>query len=568
MGCALPAIFTNLMNRFLVLLFLLPVGLSGCLGPSRSVGVSGYTTPFIWKNANVYFLLTDRFNNGDPTNDTNFDRTAKPALLRGFLGGDLKGISEKIRNGYFDRLGVTALWCTPVMEQTHGPVDEGTGLTYGFHGYWTRDWTRLDPNFGTESDLAELVDLAHQHGIRVVFDVVINHTGPVTAQDPVWPDNWVRTTPQCTYQDYASTVTCTLVKNLPDIKTENSNPVDLPASLLEKWKREGRLEQELAELDAFFARTGYPRAPRYYIIKWLTDYVRKYGLDGYRCDTAKHIEETAWAELRREADIAFSDWKKANPAKVLDNNDFYMVGEVYNYNISAGRLFDFGDKKVDFFNQGFNSLINFELKSDANNSYEAIFSKYSMLLQNQLRGKSVLNYLSSHDDGGPFDKARARPIESGTKLLLCPGAAQIYYGDETNRPLDIPGTQGDATLRSFMNWDELIANTTRNGFATRDVLAHWQKLGRFRKAHPAVGAGVHTMISQTPYCFKRVYTSANFTDQIVVGLDLPAGRTDIPVRGIFPDGATIQDYYSGRQLRVQAGKITVEPESGIVLLGK
>ena len=516
----------------------------------------------------MYFLLTDRFNNGDRRNDVNFDRTAPTAKLRGFMGGDIRGITKKIERGYFDKLGITAIWFTPIMEQIHGIVDEGTGATYGFHGYWTKDWTCLDPNFGTEADLAELVEKAHRHGIRVVLDVVINHTGPVTPQDPVWPQGWVRTGPKCVYESYASTVNCTLVENLPDIKTESDEAVDLPPFLLEKWKKEGRLERELAELDAFFKRTGYPRAPRFYIIKWLTDYIRKYGVDGYRCDTAKHIEESVWAELRSEADIAFREWKKAHPDKVLDNNEFYMVGEVSGYNISAGRYYDYGDRKVDFFNYGFTSLINFEFKGDKESNLETFFSKYASQLQGPLKGKGVLNYISSHDDGGPYDKQRTRPIESGTRLLLCPGSAQVYYGDETARTLDIPGTEGDATLRSFMNWDELAANTARNGFRVKDVLAHWRKLGRFRKAHPAVGAGVHTMISEKPYFFKRIYQSGGYNDAVIVGLDLPKGKREVDVRGVFEDGAVIRDYYACKKYKVAGGKVTVNANRGIVLLGK
>ncbi|HRI59112.1 MAG TPA: alpha-amylase family glycosyl hydrolase [Saprospiraceae bacterium] len=539
-----------------------------CKTPQSATGNKTGNAPFLWENANVYFLLTDRFNNGDSKNDVNFGRTAKTATLRGFMGGDIKGITMKIEEGYFDKLGITAIWFTPVVEQIHGSVDEGTGLTYGFHGYWTKDWTRLDPNFGTEKDLAELVKKAHQHGIRIVLDVVINHTGPVTEQDPLW-SGWARTEPQCTYKDYDSTVGCTLVKNLPDTKTESNEPVNLPPFLVEKWKREGRYKKEIAELDGFFKRTGYPRAPRFYIIKWLTDYIREYGVDGYRCDTAKHIEESVWAELRKEADLAFADWKKANPGEVLDNNEFYMTGEVSGYTVAGGRMYDFGDRKVDYFNYGYSSLINFGFKNDAQApTYEALFSRYSVLLQNQLRNKSVLNYLDSHDDGEPFDKERKKPMETGIKLLLCPGASQVYYGDETNRSLLIPGTQGDATLRSFMNWDELAANAERNGYRTQDVLAHWQKLGRFRQAHPAVGAGFHKMLSEKPYLFKRTFVSDLFSDTVVVGLDWPQGKKEVDVRGIFTDGALLTDYYSGQQVTVTAGKVTIDSQFGIVLLGK
>ncbi|MFN0035481.1 MAG: alpha-amylase family glycosyl hydrolase [Saprospiraceae bacterium] len=541
---------------------------ASCSIPKNTSQTTSGKTPFLWQNANIYFLLTDRFQNGDKSNDVNFGRTAPTATLRGFMGGDIKGIAQKIDDGYFDRLGITAIWFTPVVEQIHAPVNEGTGNTYGFHGYWAKDWTRLDPNFGTEKDLAQLVQTAHAHGIRIVLDGVINHTGPATAQDPLWAD-WARTGPRCTYTSYASTTACTLVDNLPDIFTESDKPVDLPPFLKEKWRKEGRLEKETAELDAFFKRTGYPRAPRFYLIKWLCDYIRKYGVDGYRCDTAKHIEESVWGEFRKEADIAFSDWKRANPAKVLDGNGFYMVGEVYNYFISGGRLFDFGDKKVDFFANGFDALLNFDLKNDAQKtSYEAIFSKYDNLLHTELKGKGVLNYLSSHDDGGPYDKMRRKPMEAGTKLLLCPGASQVYYGDETARSLDIPGTEGDATLRSFMNWEELAANAERNGFKTQDVLAHWQKLGRFRKAHPAVGAGQHTMLTANPYTFKRVYKSGNYTDAVVVGLDLPKGKKTLEVGGVFADRTAVMDYYSGQKLSVSGGKVSVDSEWGVVLLGR
>lgn len=524
-------------------------------------------TPFLWENANTYFLLTDRFYNGNPENDLNFGRTGETAVLRGFEGGDFKGITTKIEEGYFDKLGVNSIWFSPVSEQVHGIVDEGTGATYAYHGYWIKDWTSVEPNFGTEQELMELVETAHAHGIRVLFDVIINHTGPVTEQDPQWPDEWVRVEPKCEFIDYESTVTCTLVENLPDIKTESNKDVDLPELLVAKWKAEGRYEKEMAELDAFFERTGYPRAPKYYIIKWLTDLIRKYGVDGFRVDTAKHTEENVWADLYKEALIAFEEWKKANPEMVLDDNKFFMMGEVYNYSIANGRIYDFGDKSVDFFNYGFKSLINFDFKESAKGSYEELFSKYSSIMNNELAGKTVLNYISSHDDGGPFDQSRKNPIVAGTKLLLCPGGSQIYYGDETSRSLIIEGTQGDATLRSNMNWDELENNTARNDYLPQDVLEHWQKLGTFRKNHPAVGMGLHEKISDAPYLFKRTLELENYRDIVMVGLDLAEGPKEIDVTGLFSNGLKVKDYYSGQSLVVEDGKIMIDSRYSIVLIG-
>lgn len=545
------------------LLFTL-VFFTNCSSTKKSQPINNQTkTPFVWEAASVYFLLTDRFNNGDDTNDLNFNRNKTAGKLRGFEGGDIIGISKKIDEGYFDKLGINAIWFTPIVEQIHDAVDEGTGLSYGFHGYWARDWTALDPNFGTKDDLAALIQKAHAHGIRIIMDGVINHTGPVTAEDTIWPSDWVRTGPQCDYKSFETTTVCTLVKNLPDIKTESSQEVALPAFLIEKWKKEGRYEKEVASLDAFFKRTGYPRTPKNYIIKWLTDYIADYGIDGYRADTVKHTNESVWADFKTQCDYAFATWKKNNPTKVLDNNPFYTIAEVYNYNISSGQYFDFGDKKVNYYENGFNNMINFEFKWDAKKDYEYLFSKYSKILNGELKNYSVLNYLSSHDDGGPFDAARTNNKETATKLLLSPGLAQIYYGDESARSLIVAGTQGDATLRSLMNWEDIKSNPE-----TQKALLHWQKLGQFRKNHPAIGAGIHQKISSQPYVFSRTYTTNTYTDQVIIGLDLPIGKKELSVGTIFTNGTKVKDAYSGKETTVVNGKVSIDSEFDIVLLEK
>lgn len=532
--------------------------------PTTVVAESSYKAPFVWQNANIYFMLTDRFNNGDTTNDINFERTGKAAKLRGFKGGDLKGVIAKIEEGYFNKLGVNAIWMTPIVEQIHGAVDEGTGLSYGFHGYWTRDWTALDPNFGTKEDLKNLVEAAHKNGIRIILDAVINHTGPVTEVDTVFPENWVRTEPQCKYQDYESTVTCTLVKNLPDIKTESNANVELPNHLVEKWKAEGRYEEEVKELDAFFAKTGYPRAPKYYIMKWLSDYILEFGIDGYRADTVKHTEEDVWQDFKSVCDAAFAEFKQNNPDKILDNNNFYLVGEVYNYGISGGKYFDFGDKKVNYFDDKFTSQINFEFKwNAAQNSYEELFSRYSNILNNELKGFSVLNYVSSHDDGQPFDANREKPFESAIKLLLSPGVAQLYYGDESARQLVVEGANGDANLRSLMNWDAIKTNPK-----TQEILTHWQKIGTFRSKHPSIGAGVHKIISQEPYVFQRTYTSEEFNDSVIIGLDLNEGKKELNIGELFAEGTILKDAYSEIETEVKNAKVVIDSPFSIVLLEK
>ena len=548
------------MKRVFLMLFVL-ASIISC--KEKEVRVEKAEVPFTWDNANVYFMLTDRFNNGDTSNDVNFGRDKETAVLRGFMGGDLKGVTQKINEGYFTDLGINAIWMTPIVEQIHEGTDENTGFTYGFHGYWTKDWTTLDPNFGTEKDLKTLVETAHKNGIRILLDAVINHIGPVTETDTVWPEEWVRTEPKCEFQSYETTVTCTLVKNLPDIKTESDQEVTLPPQLVSKWKEEGRYEKEVDELDAFFERTKYPKAPRFYIMKWLTDYITDYGIDGYRVDTVKHTEEYVWQEFRTQCDYAFERWKQDNQEVVLDDNGFYLVGEVYNYNISHGRAYDFGDKKADYFDKAFDALINFELKYNAaEQDYETMFNRYSTIL-NSDKGIGTLNYFTSHDDGQPFDKDRTKPFESATKLLLSPGASQVYYGDESARDLTIEGANGDATLRSFMNWEDI-----KNNVETKNILEHWQKLGQFRANHPSVGAGVHQMITKAPYTFSRNYKDGDYTDKVVVGLDLAKGSKEISVGDVFSNDTNIRDAYSGIKGEVKDGKVLIDTPYDIVLLEK
>ena len=125
-------------------------------------------------------------------------------------------------------------------------------------------------------------------------------------------------------------------------------------------------------------------------------------------------------------------------------------------------------------------MIKFDFKYDAIMSYSSMHEKYDSILSTPgMQGKWLLNYLSSHDDGAPFDPKREKTFESANRLLLNRGAAQIYYGEETARSLTVKA-EGDAVLRSYMNWEDL------NKAETQDLYKHFQKLGTFRQKHPAV----------------------------------------------------------------------------------
>ncbi|PKI17204.1 alpha-amylase family glycosyl hydrolase [Colwellia sp. 12G3] len=524
------------------------------------------TTPEFWKNATVYFMLTDRFNNGDTTNDHSYNRTEKSATLRGFEGGDIKGIIEKIEDGYFTRLGVDAIWMTPLIEQVHG-YDDSSGLTYSYHGYWPKDWTAVDDNFGTEADLQKMISLAHKHNIKVLMDVIINHTGPETKSDWAWPKDWIRTTPLCKWNNYKENTQCALATSLTDIKTESDAEVKLPPKLLKKWQDEGRLELELSELDTFFSRTGYPRAPKYYIVKWLTDWVKEYGVDGFRVDTAKHVEADIWTVLKKESELAFSTWKKNSPKQVMDDVPFYMVGEVFNWGLNGykntaknGRSYDYGDKQVDFFEHGFDALINMGFVAHASQPAEQIFSSYSQSLNGGvLDGLGVLSYIGSHDDPDSYDIKREKTFDTAFKLMLAPGGVQIYYGDELARPMHAKDAFGDANMRTFMNWEDLTQS------ATQDILAHWQKLGKFRQAHDSVGSGKHKILNKTPYIFKREFGTQ---DKVLVAKGLSIGNKNISVYKLFKNGDVLFDYYSNQEVIVINGKISLSSEFTYLLLGK
>ena len=114
-----------------------------------------------------------------------------------------------------------------------------------------------------------------------------------------------------------------------------------------------------------------------------------------------------------------------------------------------------------------------------------------------------------------------------------------------------------------MNWDA-IQNTSR----TKAIMEHWQKLGQFRANHPSIGAGVHQMISESPYTFYRRFSKGDFKDVVVVGLDLPIGEKVLDVSKVFENGDTLRDAYSGTSSHVADGKITIASKFNILLLEK
>lgn len=564
---------------------------------------------FTWDNATVYFVLTDRFYNGNKTNDHSYGRSVGEvgadsyATRQGtFHGGDLAGLTAKIKEGYFDELGVNAMWISCPYENMHGAICSSGFKHYAYHGYYALDFSQLDANMGTDEEMAEFVRTAHEHGIRVVYDVVMNHVGyadPVTVNEYIggdaltdqweniyyktseselqwymdyttetqngkatmnstsdkwvsswWGTNWIRIMGK-RFKGYEGSedgdekTLCT--GGLPDIKTESASDNGIPAILKTKWTKEGTYAAKTAELDSFFTEYGISKRNANYVVAWLSSYVEKYGIDGFRCDTAKHIEVEHWATLHKICDKRLKEWRaaekqKANPDPACNwDEDFWMTGEVYDWSNNG---------KSSYFTSGaFDSLINFGFQAVSGQSGAALESTYSNYAKSvngdSNKGYNMLSYNSSHDKG-----FGARSAAAGTALLLCPGGVQIYYGDEYGR--DAQGVNGEQGWRSQMQFDK-----------NPDILANWQKVGQFRNNHPAVGAGTHTKIDGDVYEFSRVYGD----DKVVVALPNKAGTFDVKVSGVFEDGEVITDAYSKETYTVSGGSVSVTCDSnGVILL--
>ncbi|MDU7403667.1 MAG: alpha-amylase [Citrobacter portucalensis] len=469
---------------------------------------------FDWHNATVYFVLTDRFVNGDPSNDHSYGRRNDGMQEIGtFHGGDLRGLASKL--DYLQQLGINALWISAPFEQIHGWVGGGTKGDfphYAYHGYYTQDWTTLDANMGNEADLRALVDGAHQRGIRILFDVVMNHTGYATLADmqeyqfgalylsgdelkntlgerwtdwkPAagqswhsfndyinfsdkagwekwWGKNWIRTD----IGDYDNPGFDDLTMSLaflPDLKTESTTPSGLPNFYQHKQDTHAK------------AIAGY--TPRDYLTHWLSQWVRDYGIDGFRVDTAKHVELPAWQQLKTQASAALVEWKKANPDKALDDKPFWMTGEAWGH----------GVMQSDYYRHGFDAMINFDYQEQAAKAVDCLASMDLTWQQmaEKLQDFNVLSYLSSHDtrlfrEGG--DK-------TAELLLLAPGAVQLFYGDESARPFGPTGSDPLQGTRSEMNWQDVTGESAAS-------VAHWQRISQFRARHPAIGAGKQTTLT-------------------------------------------------------------------------
>lgn len=554
--------------------------------------------PFTWDNVNAYFVLTDRFYNGDKTNDHSYFRQnglSGDENVATFHGGDLAGLTQKL--DYFDKLGVNAIWITAPYEQAHGWVGGKNGAFphYAFHGYYTLDWSSMDQNMGTVEELRTFVNACHSKGIRVIMDVVMNHVGYNNTQDMItykhgytehtdgwlaktggkwdandtvkwensywdnsWFGPWIRSFGYASGSEYGGSC-----GGLPDVKTELTSSVGIAPVHDKKWNSVDTAEYKKSYYNPSVAdtdwlsingnyRTDMNVAPADYQVAWLSAWVREVGIDGFRCDTAKHVEPFRWGQLKDACTAALEAWRNdSSKSKWYNGVDtgaadwdeaFWMTGECFGWTAIGG-------SGGDYYGTGkFDSMINFSYNGSqgggTSSSYPSSsdWGKYLSINtakkddDNNGNLNNVLTYLSSHDTKlcRPSDA-----IAQGTMFTLLPGGIQIYYGDESSRPQAYLGCgDTDMMTRGDMNWDEIEGSK-------KAQVAHWGKVGNFRKYNPAVGAGVGSGT-------KRTYSGAAGENKVAIGID----GASVDVSGLFADGTTVYNWYDGTSAKVSGGKVT------------
>ncbi|MDJ0837153.1 MAG: alpha-amylase family glycosyl hydrolase [Acidobacteriota bacterium] len=449
-----------------------------------------------WGDEILYFVIVDRFADGDPNNNANVDIEGRGA----FHGGDLKGLIKQL--DYIADLGVTAVWITPVVKQIPKYVSSVGFPDWGYHGYWAEDFYQLDERFGTEDDLKKLVDEAHKRKIKILLDVVYNHAGYMSAYTKR-PDanDWLRTGRRESLCGDDDITMC--LSGLPDFKTEKPEVRD-------------------------------------YLITYAVELAKRTGLDGFRLDTVKHIEHDFWQEHRERCNDVLG-------------KDFFLLGEVWGGDhkvldpyfrtdeLDSG--FDFGFKgSAQAFVQGRGRTI--------------AFSRY-LLKRHKIRDDYLVShYLSSHDVPGALyelknDKTLFK-LCVGLKLTTL-GLPMIYYGEEVGR------FGGDwPENRTHMPWGKQSKQMPGAGkVQDADMLAFYKKLIQLRKAHPALSVGgmreLHVEGDLLAFARTKdggeVWVAVNRAKgSVEAALDLPDTWK----------GKTVTEAMSGKPVKADGGKLNLK----------
>ena len=458
-------------------------------------------------------MLVDRFADGDPRNNAGVDRR-NPG---GWHGGDLKGLTQQLDE--LKDLGITALWINPVqLQQRRGQMAQAAGMPEfmheGFHGYWMHDFEALDPHFGTLGDLKNLVDESRKRGIKVLLDVVYNHTGYTSSyatRKTAGGAGWIRIGEgNCE----VNAVTCA-VGGLPDLMTE------LPEV------REHVLAANIA-------------------------LAKKSGVDGFRLDTYKHIGSDFWAEHR-----------KRTRAELGPN--FHLLAEYWGG--TAQSLDGFFER--DEVDSGFDFSFKGSCESWVTGRGRSVaYAAYLRSRHNLRPGYVLAHYLSSHDEpmalgnlGG--DRERFRICAALQMASL--GMPVIYYGEEVAR-----GGHEWPLNRNDMPWGDRDIQPGKGVARDESMRAFYKQLIQLRKDHSALRRGDYTLLMQpqdTTLAFARRDAASGSHVVVLANRDDKPQAADVAAPAGWPAGAA-KDALSGQAVSAVDGRIKVEmaPKSVRILV--
>ncbi|TDC45605.1 pullulanase-type alpha-1,6-glucosidase [Jiangella ureilytica] len=494
-----------------------------------------------------YFVMADRFDNGDPANDTGGyavpPGTEEPRLVHGldpadkgfYHGGDIAGILRRL--DYIEDMGITSIWMTPSFKNR--PVQgSGADVSAGYHGYWITDFTQIDPHLGTNDELRELIDQAHGRGIKVFFDIITNHTADVIDYEEGRYTYIPKS--EAPYRDaagnefddsqYAAGDTFppldpdTSFPYTPFFRTPEDETVKVPAWLNDPTHyhnrgnaafdgSEGDLYGDFVGLDDLFTEQPTVRDGMIDIYR----YWSAFGIDGFRIDTVKHVNMEFWQKFAPEV---------LDAAHESGADDFFMFGEVYDANPAAmSRYTTEGGLQatIDF---GFQARAQGFATGRPTTELRDLFAGDDYYTDPDSNAYSLPTFLGNHDMGriGRFvqqtgvgaDEQLGRALLAHDLMYLTRGQPVVYYGDEQG----FTGDGGDKDARQDMfgsqvasyNDDDLIgsdATTAQENFdPEHPIYRRLAELSALRDEHPALadGAQIHRYASDDAgvYAFSRI----------------------------------------------------------------
>ena len=442
---------------------------------------------FDWDEAVIYFTVTDRFFDGDAGNNDAYgvgDYNTGKKGGSSYHGGDFAGLNQKL--DYLKDLGVNTIWITPIVENiTKDQHDNETDTaTYGYHGYWASDFTKLNKHLGTEEQFKALLEAAHSKGMKIMVDVVLNHAGYETEG---YFNNILRDAdgkPISMIRDDSNTIggddKYDSLSDLPDFVTENKAVTDQ-------------------------------------LVAWQTGWMSKYNIDYYRVDTVKHVETTTWAAFKNSL-------TKVNP-------DFKMIGEYSGagYANNAGELgtgtmdalldFDFNDFAQKFVTGNISSVENsLQKRNSAINNTATMGSFLSSHDEDTLQYKLVSESKISEEEAYNLMKVAA------TLQITAKGQPVIYYGEEigqggaNNWPLQ--------TNRRDFDWTELEKQKADSS----SIYNHYKTMIAIRNAYTDVFArGNRSTVAASDAEGYEVISRSYGTDTLYVGMNVKETAKEVVI---------------------------------------